>query len=80
MSDVRSQQPVTVESETGSRNGMRFHRYRLSPMFWVTVFEDGRVLVSSYDHDLYVTNVSNYHDGSSVSVEPFRKFHLKGDD
>jgi hypothetical protein len=61
--------PVTVTSELGRSSAGRFQRFRVHPDFWINVFEDGRVMVTSYVADLALTNLTNFRDGSTVTVQ-----------
>jgi hypothetical protein len=45
-------EPRTITSENGARNGVRYQRYRITDDVWVNVHEDGRVRVTSYDYAL----------------------------
>lgn len=65
-SDVTT--PLTVTGEPGRSSRTTYQRYRLSPDFYVTVYDDGRFSLTSLTHDVAVTSVNNFESGSGVEV------------
>lgn len=50
------------------RLGVRSQKFQLTGDVWVTLFEDGRVRVGSYNHDMVLLNLNNFSQGSGVHL------------
>jgi len=58
-----------IPVRTGTRLGVRSQKFQLTGDLWVTLFEDGRVRVGSYNHDMTLLNLNNFGDGSGVHLQ-----------
>lgn len=58
-----------IPVRTSTRLGVRSQKFQLTGDLWVTLFEDGRVRVGSYNHDMTLLNLNNFGDGSGVHLQ-----------